>query len=380
MNGQRIRLCLVISNLELGGAERQVVEIANGLDPSRFETHVVTLGTPNPQAERLQPHVTYHALSGLEQVSAFQRIRRLQRRLHELKPHVVHAFLFDAEIASRIVHALRSDFRLLGSERNADYPISFRDRLLKRVTASQMDCCIANSYAGARYNRTLYGLPESRYRVVRNGVDVQRFRPADPEKIRATRRELDLPEDRPIVGMFASFKAQKNHIGLLNAAKILAETLPDVVYALVGDELEVGQRDTASYTAQLRSAVDSSPQRDQIRFLGKRDDVERVYPCCDLTVLPSLHEGLPNVVLESMACGVPVVATDVSDNKLLLETYDLGSIVALNDDAAFAKAMATWLTARAPIMETAIARVRQELSTAAMIENMTAVYQEFAFA
>jgi len=77
--------------------------------------------------------------------------------------------------------------------------------------------------------------------------------------------------------------------------------------------------------------VDQLGLRDRCLFVGNKRDVENFYPVCDFTVLPSRHEGMPNVVLESLACGVPVIATRVADNELLVPDGKVGFIVESED-------------------------------------------------
>jgi glycosyltransferase involved in cell wall biosynthesis len=114
-------------------------------------------------------------------------------------------------------------------------------------------------------------------------------------------------------------------------------------------------------------------------FLGNRDDVSRLYPACDVTVLPSRFEGTPNVLLESMACGVPVVATDVSDNSYVVPEGRAGYLVQLDDDEEMAERIARVLadnTARRAMGARARAWVEQEFSTARLAAKTAAVYQE----
>src|SRR5574338_1606365 len=113
--------------------------------------------------------------------------------------------------------------------------------------------------------------------------------------------------------------------------------------------------------------VDDIGVRDRCLFLGNRDDVERLYPACDVTVLPSLFEGTPNVALESMACGVPVIATDVSDNATIIPDGRAGYIVPLGDPARLAERIETILrdgALRASMSQAARAWVHAEFSTA----------------
>ena len=114
-------------------------------------------------------------------------------------------------------------------------------------------------------------------------------------------------------------------------------------------------------------------------LLGNRSDVERLYPACDLTVLPSLFEGTPNVALESMAAGVPVIATDVADNASIIPDGRAGYIVKLGDAAGLAQKIVDLLSDHARRTAMAAAArvwVQSEFSTTRLAQKTEAVYRE----
>ena len=225
---------------------------------------------------------------------------------------------------------------MIGSERNTDYPIKLSHRITYRLTKSMRDLCIANSSSGASFNARKLNYPPEHYRIVYNGVDTDRFRPLPRD---AGLQALGLDTDLFWIGTFASFKERKNHPMLFRAAKRLIENYPDVRFLLVGDELAGGQHGSSDYKSFILQMIKDSGLRDYCELLGNRSDVHAVYPACDLTALPSRIEGTPNVALESMACGVPVIATDVSDNARAIPDGVAGRIVPLDDDAAMASAI-----------------------------------------
>jgi len=94
--------------------------------------------------------------------------------------------------------------------------------------------------------------------------------------------------------------------------------------------------DSTEHKQAINRAIDEFGLREHCLFLGNKSDVENYYPLCTLTVLPSLFEGTPNVLLESMACGTPVVASNVSDNAYLVRDGETGYIVPVNDEASLA--------------------------------------------
>jgi glycosyltransferase involved in cell wall biosynthesis len=331
---KRINLALVISNLTFGGAERQVVELANNIDKQTFDLHLFILSDHAPLADlledrdnRLRKIIKRHKFD-------ITVISRLAAAFKALKIDVVHGFLYDAEIASRLAGRLAGCPVIIGSERNTSNNDGKIKRMIYRQTARLLDACIANSSAGAAFNRRVTGLPESAYHVIHNGVDTTRFQPHDQLSLR---RELGLGEDQIIVGMFGSFKHQKNHPLLLQAASLICAKRSDVCFVFVGTTLHEGYKTTGSYAGEITQMVHDLKLDQFCHFLGAKRDVENYYNLCDITVLPSLFEGTPNVALESMACGVPVIATDVSDNRYVIPDGVAGHIVALGEPDSLAQ-------------------------------------------
>jgi glycosyltransferase involved in cell wall biosynthesis len=219
---------------------------------------------------------------------------------------------------------------VIGSERNSDYPsMPIRERVLQ-VTRPLVDLLIANSHAGKRYATTRLRFPQDRVAVVHNGVDTERFRPRDRALARA---RLGLRADQRVVGMFASFKEQKNHAMYFRVARRILDRWPGTRFLCVG-HTPSNDPSTHEYAASLRRLLAELRLDDHLSFLTDRTDVDELYPACDVTVLTSRREGTPNVVIESMACGVPVIATDIADNALILDDVSGGTVVPLDDDEA----------------------------------------------
>lgn len=366
---------VVISDLEFGGAQRQVIELANHMDPARFDLHVVSLQDYVPLARSLNDAGRRLHLIPRRHRYDFTVVPRLARLIRQLGAGVVHGYLFDAEIATRLAGRL-TGAAVIGSERNTNYTMKRSNRLAYRATRWGHDLTIANSNAGADFNSRLLGQPRSCYRVVHNGVDATRFQPANGAAVRA---EWNIAPDERVVGMFASFKPQKNHSLLLRAARRVLSTHPRTRFVFVGDELFKGMSGSVDFKRSVEHLVNELGLAERCLFAGNRKDVERCYPACDLTVLPSLFEGTPNVALESMACGVPVVATDVSDNAYVIPDGRAGFIVPSNNDATLADRI-TRILADEPLRRRLGAEARtwilEEFTGARLADKTAAVYDE----
>lgn len=329
-----LRVMLLTSSLHYGGAERQVVDLAKHLDRQGFEPMICcldgtrTLFDVNPSPT---PIVMARRRAKFDPLPIGQVAWTLWRRSID----VVHCFLFDAEIIGRLAGRLTNVPAIVASERNSDYPpMPVKDRI-HRLTRPFVDLMIANSYAGQRYAVGHLGFAAQRVAVVHNGVDTDRFAPGDRSH---PRDRLGIPTDAAVVGMFASFKEQKNHAMYFRVARRILDRHPDTWFLCVSyvPWYPWRHRTADTYHTSLHDLLVSAHLGDRLKILTDRNDVEQLYRACDVTVLTSRREGTPNVVLESMASGVPVIATDVADNSLILEGTSGGGVVPLDDDVAMA--------------------------------------------
>jgi glycosyltransferase involved in cell wall biosynthesis len=336
----RLRVMLVIDDLEFGGAQRQVLELANNIDPLLFDAHVCSLSRYVPLAEGLtRRDARLHVLDcghGRRLLAVF----RLARLLRARRIDVVHGYLRAADVISRLAGTLAGTPVVVSSQRTGATELTARTALAERLTGFLADRVVANSRSGAEAHRRAMKRPASRYRVVYNGVNTELFSPRPADDVRA---EMGIGPWQRLVGVFASFKPKKNHPLFFRAAATVAGRLPDVRFLVVGDVPHEGPgRD--GYRRGLDDLVDRLQLRERCVFPGNRRDLPALYNACDLTVLPSSVEGMPNVLLESMACGVPVVATDVADNASVVPDGRAGFLTPPGDSDAMARRMCEMLT------------------------------------
>jgi len=367
---------LVAENLDYGGAERQVIELANNLDCDRFDVHVCALSDYVPLSSKLRDaERRLHIIKPLNRFD-LTVILRLARLLRALKADVVHGYLYTADIVCRVAGRLAHTKAIIGSERNAFYRIRKRDFLGLKLTRRWVDTIIANSHAGAEYNASIYNRPDSDYRVVHNGVDIERFRPRHGATIR---QELGIPPQCPVVGAFANFRPQKNHEMLFRAFSLVLERFPETRLLLVGGQPAQSKGALDGYVERIHRIADDLKLGQRCMFMGFQKDIEHLYAACDITVLSSRYEGNPNVLLESMACGIPFVATNVSDNEYVAKQGEVGHLVAVGDEVGMAHHMESLLGNpgfRYEMGQKARQWVASEFSTRRFAEKTAAVYLE----
>jgi len=314
--------------LEFGGAQRQVVVLADGLNEMGCETHIAVLSDYIPLADSFRSRGNQLHLIPKKWKYDATTIWRLMKLMRRLRPQIVHCFLLDAEIAGRIAALLTGVPVVIGSERCSVARMPWLRRTSLKLTGPCVSGIIANSQAGkSRYVRDVGAKPE-KIHIVYNGVNIDRFRPCDKKSVR---RGLGLPPDAKIVGMFASFKAHKNHPMYAHSARLVKNAVHDALFLAVGGDLMDGFDNSQKRYEDFIQLVKDLNLTDSFLCMGNRLDVELVYCACDVTVLTSYYEGTPNVILESMACGIPVVATAVSDNALIVKDSETGFLVPSED-------------------------------------------------
>lgn len=216
------KVLLIISDLEYGGAQRQVIELANNMDMNRYNIHICSLSNYIPLATKFTRRDT--RLHILQKYGKYDLtlILRLIKLIKKLKVQIIHTFLFDLDIFGRIAGKMAGVQGIINSERNTNYVINKKNMLAYKLTKKFATLVIANSKSGAEFYNRYYEFPISQIRVVHNGVDINRFIPEDGS---ALRKKLNISNQTRLVGIFGSFKPQKNHIILLKAFKEILREL-----------------------------------------------------------------------------------------------------------------------------------------------------------
>jgi glycosyltransferase involved in cell wall biosynthesis len=318
----RTAVFLMINTLETGGSERQFVTIANALDRDKFSVKVGCLrkfGGFLSEIDDLHEFSPHGSLFGVQSWRARLALSRLLRRE---KIEVAQSFDFYSNLMLIPAARLAGVPVVMGSHRQLGdllTPMQFR---VQNAMFRLCDRVICNSRAAAEYLEKT-GIRASRLAVIPNGLPDRLFAPVAPALA---------PEAGVLrIGMIARMNdPRKGHDCFLRAAKTLSARHAQLRFVLVGD-------------GPLRPGFEEQARKlglgDRVIFLGDRRDVPAVLASLDISVLPSSSESLSNVILESMAAGLPVVAARVGGNLELVRDGETGLLVPSGDDEAFAAAL-----------------------------------------
>lgn len=373
MSSDRIHIMHVVRHgLAAGGMENGIINVANGLPSDHFRVSVCALDSSETFSKFIRsPDAQYHLLPKAGGGIDWRLIGHFRRLLRSAQVDVLHShnwgtFLY-AVLAAKwagvpIIHGEHGKNDAELRERNR--PKFWAKRILGRrvdsvLTVSQT---IATEWAD-------YGVPKDRIQCIPNGVDTVRFHPdSDPLPYR---RRLGLPERGLLFGSVGRFDPVKNYGVLIAAFAQVSRDFPDAHLAFLGD---------GPCEAELKKEAENLGVADRVCWLGRRSDPENFLLALDLFVLPSKSEGMSNVVLEAMACGAPVVCSDLPSHYEVFEPGREGVTVApctAENLAGVLVALANDTPRRMALGDAARQKVVERFSIARMIADYARLYAAY---
>lgn len=371
---------ILLLSLSFGGAERTAVDLVNGLSDERFEVVVWTVFDTNPLAARLDDDVTHRSLGVAAATgddpyeirgAAHPRMYllaplRFVRAVRRERPAVVHSFLFYENLICRFAGVVAPETAVVNGERGFHNSTRTLLHLLDRLTLAFADVIVSNSRAGAQHYLDR-GVEWADLRVIPNGRRLREYRDASDPGLRA---ELGIPRDALVVGTVGRLVERKGQFDLLRSWPRVRETVSDGHLVLVG----YGPERDALETLAGELDIDST-----VHFLGSRDDVPELLDAMDLFAFPSHWEGLPGALLEAMAAGLPIVATEAHGNVELVSDGDTCLMVRPRDPVSLGDAIAQLGTDRqlaSELGDRAQAEAFERYTLDAMVERFESLYEE----
>ncbi|MCL4401856.1 MAG: glycosyltransferase [Acidobacteria bacterium] len=366
---QRIPICLLVDTVACeAGTERQVSETVARMDPARFDVHLCCLEA-SAQLDKLARYcrTAVFPLTRVHSLNGWSQIRRFRRYLNEHGIQIVQAFMVKTTIFGVLAVRGSSCPVVITSRLNTGYwytPVWIRIfRYLNRYTTR----VVANSEGAKKIAMAAEMLPADKVDVIYQGVDMARYarERGDP----ALPGQIGIPDYAKVVGMVANLRPVKDVALFLRAAKLVSEKVPESAFVIVGQgpqreelgrlaaELGIGNR---VFFADGRGAVP--------------DHLRRMCIGC----LSSRSEGFSNAILEYMAAGLPVVATDVGGNGEAIAGGETGYLVRERTPEAFARPLVELLCdedRRAAMGRRSFERCRERFEINAGIRRLEDYYR-----
>lgn len=329
-----MKCVFVITGLAAGGAENLLLQILTHADSLQGST-VITL---SPGGELLPQFraagISVETLGMQSRLPSPLVIWRLARRLRELRADVVSTWMYHANLIGGLAARVAGVPAVWGIHNS-----SANRQMLKRTTrwvialgawlSRSLPVSIITPSERARALHVQLGYTEAKFRIIPNGVDLERFKP-DVGARDSVRRELGIAHEAPLVGMVARVCPPKDHAGFIEAANFVAQHRPDVHFLLIG-------MGAVTDNVELAARIQAHSLQDRVHCLGVRSDVARLTASLDLSCLASFGEAFGNVLVEALACGVWCVSSDVGVAGDVIG--DTGRVVPVGDPGQFAQAI-----------------------------------------
>ena len=317
---ERTRVLHIITEMERGGAQLFTLFTVENLDNDRFDPYLLSnpRGILNGDAQKtlrerfLTVPSLVRPLSPLDDLKALFQIRNMVRSLN---PEIVHTHSSKAGILGRwaaklsarevkLVHTVHgfafSPFH--GRFSNTVY------KTLEKLTAPITDLFLFVTDEDRKEAERLGLLKRSSWAIVRSIVGVERFRQAASRR-KELREKMGISLSTPVIGGLFPFKPQKDPLGFIEIANLVHQRLPQALFLVGGDGV---------LRREMERLIEEYGLREWVRLLGWQERAEEFLPLCDTLLLPSLWEGLPQVLVQAMACNTIPVASSVNGTKELL--------------------------------------------------------------
>ncbi len=320
----------LITELNMGGAQQALFRLLAGMDRQQYQPIVVCLyngrGEVAQQIRQLDIPVIDLEMQPKWRLDAVWRLYRL---IQEEKPVILHVWMFHANILGRIVGRLNRVPIVIISRRTQNLDGVGRE-WMNRKLSGWSDATITVSECVRQVEIAQARTDPAKVITVHNGIEVDRYRQIDASVRDRIRRELKTPNEALVIASVGRLHPVKGFANLLTAVQSVRARFPDVFLWLVGD-------------GELRIRLEAQARQlgldDVVVFTGTRLDVPEILTAVDIFTLASHVEGMPNAILEAMAAGLPVVATQVGGVPEIVVDGQTGLLVPPADNTALAQAL-----------------------------------------
>jgi starch synthase (maltosyl-transferring) len=321
-----VRIALVITDLDIGGAERSLAMLATHLDRSRWQPTVFCLDKPGQLVQMIRDANIPCDCLEVNRRRPLQAVSRLANRLRQFQPQLIQSFMFHANLASRLAAPLSGWPYVVSGLRVAEHE-KYWHLVTDRLTTSLVVRYVCVSAGVFQFSDQVGKLNPAKLTTVPNGIDPSCF-----DRATAVPREtIGVPDNAHLALFVGRLDAQKGLPDLVKAAEQVSARRSNWHLALAGD---------GPYRPRLLEQLSQHPQlRTKIHYLGHCDNIPGLLKTANVFVLPSLWEGMPNAVLEAMAARLPVIGTAVEGTEDLVLPGRTGWLVAARDPEGLAQAL-----------------------------------------
>ena len=333
-----MRILLVIDSFFTGGAEFSTLELFNYLKEKNVVIQICKLKKMSPEYTPETFHLTNDCIVTLPNGTFLQKRIALKKIIYQFKPDIIHSVLFNANVLVRSIRVFDSSFVHIESLVNHTYSENRLQekgvtkfklegyRILDRITSVLgTDHFHPNGYSVAKHYHEKLGIHQKKMTVVHRGRDIKKY-----EVLPFNRKEIGIDEDKIILLNVARQEYQKGQDILLKALTLLPKDILEKVHLLI-----VGRE--GKLTTSLLKFVEENKLEKKVTFLGHRTAIPELMKMSNIFVFPSRFEGLPGVLIEAEASGLPIICTDLSMMKEVVEVDKNALVFEINNEKQLAE-------------------------------------------
>lgn len=381
----KVRLLKFVCDFGSGGTEGQILSLVKGLEPSGFELEVASLKKEGPLVEEYVKQgivIREFPITSLYSPAAIIQMVRFSTHLRNSRIKIMHAYNFYSLVFAIPAAKLAGVPVIIASIRDRGVYLTKKQKVLQKMVCRLADRILVNAES-IRDWLLEQGYQENKIIVIKNGIDLGRYEASrDIENYADAniRRDYGIPENAPLVVMIARLNRQKGVLDIIRAAARVKCEHPHAKFLIIGkpsqDSLRTGQSGISDQQQWLNL-------RDELQlggilfFCGHRNDIPQILSQASVSVLPSHSEGLSNTLLESMAAGVPIVATCVGGTPELLDDGVDGILVPPHSPEHLARGISRILNSTVlalRLSQAARIRAREDFSLDVMVKETKKVY------
>lgn len=362
-----IKICYVIGTLEIGGAEKQLLLLIKNLDKQRFLPVLIALRDGRMRQD-FEEVVEVKVIGKRWKFDPFF-IWELTKVIKREKPDILHTFMFTSNTWGRIAGIITGIPVIVASERCVDLWKKWHHKLIDRILLQYTKKIIANSHSVRDFYQKTEKIPDEKIKVVYNGIEFEKI-----EKVKVDfgkkKRELNLENAKWIVGTGGRFTLQKGFTYLLKAIPDVIKKFPECHFILIGDGFLMNE---------FKNLVKKSGIEKNVIFTGYRKDILEIFSICDLIVVPSLFEGMPNIVLEAMAIRKPVVGSYIPEIKEIMKDGENGFLVPVKTPDVISEKIIVLLQnteLRKKMGESGYETIKEKFNLKGMVEKYERIYMK----
>jgi glycosyltransferase involved in cell wall biosynthesis len=321
---QKKKILHLISGLEIGGTETQLSRILPKLK-QYHENRVCCVRGHGPIGIKLEKNGVKVYYLELKNAFDILAIKRFYKIVKDFSPNILVTYLIHADLYGRFLGRLFGIKKIVSSKRGSLLQwewLSFFDRLTKKMVTHYL---VQTKTAKKEWVRKIK-FPENKFTIIPNGIETEKFQIQITKERK--KEELGIPKNSLTISCISRLRQGKGHEILLKAFEDVFETNGNISLLIVGS----GEKEE-----DLKKQIEYYKSKNNIFFLGNRNDVPKILAVSDLFVLPTEKEGMSNAIMEAMSAGVPIITTNISENEDLIINKKTGLLFPVNNSDSLAE-------------------------------------------